>query len=268
MKFKEKWQMIKYKNIIICGANSSIASFVIPKLNFNQKNVIATTTNSEIPQYMTNTGIKKIITRYDDQNELFLKLLDQNADIDKFPTLVLNFTGFYGDISPISKIKVDSVFNTIENNLKPFLIMSQVLTKLPSGSLMISFSGAGIGGDSLDDSSIGYVASKSLISLLTEVINLQISKQKNFMVAISPGPFPSRMQTRVAESLENFIPLGRKVSSENVKLDTNRLERLVAIINWISNNPKLASGRLWSAVHDTFPVTEINDSFGKIRRIY
>jgi NAD(P)-dependent dehydrogenase (short-subunit alcohol dehydrogenase family) len=251
--------------LLVFGSTSSIAKAVIPELNFEPNRIFSfdrvnnsQSINPFIPeanQYRCNWDDLTDVESY-----LNLKL--------KFsePLLVLNFMGHFGSIKKIDELDIEDALMTSESNLIPFFLIAKMAKCLPPNTRIISFSGAGVGGDNLDDSSLGYLAAKASMAVLAEAIDQQMAKRGIRFGLISPGAFPSRMQEAVSQESPTKIPELRVMRAKEVMASKPSTKKLVALIGFLAANPELLGGRTWSANFDD--LTDHGGNFGKLRRIY
>jgi NAD(P)-dependent dehydrogenase (short-subunit alcohol dehydrogenase family) len=174
--------------------------------------------------------------------------------------------GSYGKIQAVDDLDIEDALLTNSSNLTPFLLIAKIAKVLPAGSRVISFSGAGVGGDNLDDSSLGYLAAKASMAVLAEAIDQQLEKHGVRFGLISPGAFPSRMQEVVSKENSNKIPEKRVLRAKEVMTSMPSPKKLVNLIEFLAANPRQLGGRTWSANFDD--LTDQVGNFGKLRRIY
>ena len=257
--------MKNIKNLVILGSTSSIAKALIPNLNFDPSLIFSfdrvsahQSLNTYIPQ------VNQVRFDWNNLTEIESKLVSKLNFTQ--PTLVLNFMGYFGSIQSIDELDIEDVLLTNEKNLIPFFLLAKVAKYLPPNSRIISFSGAGVGGDNLDDSSLGYLAAKASMVVLAEVIDQQMAKKGIRFGLISPGAFPSRMQEAVSQESSTKIPELRVARAKEVMESKPSTEKLVNLIVFLAANPELLGGRTWSANFDE--LTDQGGNFGKLRRIY
>jgi NAD(P)-dependent dehydrogenase (short-subunit alcohol dehydrogenase family) len=180
--------------------------------------------------------------------------------------LVLNFMGDFGQIESIKELDIGGTLQTNSKNLLPFFLIAKLSNLLPANTKVISFSGAGVGGDNQDDSSFGYLAAKSSMVFLTESIDKQLSKYGVRFGLVAPGAFPSRMQEAVATYDSKSLPVDRVSRARQVMTSSPSAVKLAKMIHFLSENPELLGGRTWSANFDDH--SAIQGNFGKMRRVY
>ncbi len=259
---------MKYSKVLITGSNSYIAGKVLPKLNFGET-LVYLATRSEIVDESSlpyQGGIPIEIINYDDGkaiDQLSEKIHLGNSD----RLLVLNFIGNFGTLASISDISVDVFLDEFKSNLTPFITLSKLIEKSGPGSLLLTFSGAGIGGENIDMSSPSYLAAKAAMAFMVEAFDNELKSSNRRIGAISPGAFASKMQNVVA----NANP-SRSISSQRIhnagrvmKQDSNP-SRLTSLVNFLIESPEMAGGRIWSANFDDIHTKEISNGFGKLRR--
>jgi NAD(P)-dependent dehydrogenase (short-subunit alcohol dehydrogenase family) len=257
--------MKNIKSLVVFGSTSSIARVLIPKLNFDPSLIFSfdragthQNVNTFIPEGNQNRS------DWVNFNEIESNLIPKLNFTD--PVLVLNFMGYFGSIQTIDELDIEDTLLTNEMNLFPFFLIAKLAKYLPSNSRIISFSGAGVGGENLDDSSFGYLSAKASMSILNEAIDQQLAKHDIRFGLISPGAFPSRMQEVVSQESSNKIPESRVARAKDVMMGVPSAERLAKLVIFLADNPQLLGGRTWSASFDD--LTDQGGNFGKLRRIY
>lgn len=258
---------MRVNQLIVLGSTSSIAKALLPNLGIKPNQILSIdrvnsiqSNNGYIPsvnQYRIDWGLASEI------ESAFLNVLKQNLVA---PVLVLNFMGFFGEIEVVEELDIEDVLKTTSQNLLPFFLLAKIAKCLPSGTGIISFSGAGVGGENLDDSSLGYLAAKAAMGILIESIDQQLARYGVRFGLIAPGAFPSRMQELVAQETSRKIPELRVTRAKEVMSSNSSTEKLASLIGFLADNPSLMGGRTWSANFDE--LTEPQGNFGKLRRVY
>jgi short-subunit dehydrogenase len=182
--------------------------------------------------------------------------------------LIINFIGNFGTIDSLDNLNLENFESEVNDNLIPFMILSKLITSCESG-LFLTFAGAGVGGDNLEVASLSYLASKASIVFLVEGIDNILRGNGIRVSAISPGPFPSRMQKVVAES-QDTLSVSAERKSQALKTLHSQVNpsKLISMLNFLMENPDIAGGRIWSASFDSL-VTELGkENFGKMRRTF
>ena len=134
-------------------------------------------------------------------------------------------------------------------------------------SFFIGFSGGGVGGDNLDSSSLGYLMSKISLAGVIEVLDKSFKEQGKRLTLIAPGAFPSNMQTVVANSPIGTVSEEVKIKALGLELDESKIVKLAKAIDWVSNYPNQAGGKIWSAQRDDFLNQIFSEKFGYLRRV-
>lgn len=259
---------MKYTKVLITGSNSYIASKVLPELNFGEISVYLAA-RSEIADksllpYQGGTPIKLI--NYEDEkviDQLTEKIHLDNSDC----LLILNFIGNFGTLSCISEIRADLFVDEVKSNLIPLITLSKLIGKSGPGSLMLTFSGAGIGGENLDMSSPSYLAAKAAMAFLVEAFDNELKSGNRRIGAISPGAFASKMQNVVANAKPSrSISPERIQSAKRIMKQDSNPSKLTSLVKFLIESPEMAGGRIWSANYDDIHMKEISDGFGKLRR--
>lgn len=253
--------------LIVFGSTSSIAKAVIPELDVKPSRIFSfdrVRPDQEINEYIPESNQFRIDWGNVNEIESFVKSrLNQNVSE---PVLILNFMGYFGKIETVDDLDIDETLLTNSKNLTSFLLIAKIARFLPTNSRIISFSGAGVGGDNLDDSSLGYLAAKASMAVLAEAIDHQLEKHGVRFGLISPGAFPSRMQEVVSKESSDKISEKRVLRAREVMTGTPSTQKLVNLIEFLAENPEQLGGRTWSANFDKLTVQIGN--FGKLRRIY
>lgn len=259
---------------LVFGGTSSIALNVFPRISpIFEKVYWYSRPNTSIPVSRIKAQLRDPKIEY---VEIGIGELNGRIDVSKVwplqtglqPVSVLNFTGFLGEASGPLNFDSKEILHVIQENLQTYLsLMEMFIHRAPSGSIYISFAGAGVGGDFPDDSSLGYLASKGVMCIFNEIFHKQLKKISKYTCLVSPGAFPSRMQATVLQSEASSLSQSRKVLAQEVKFDERRTSRLAECLVFLIKNPSNASGRIWSAQHDDFKITT-DANFGKLRRVF
>lgn len=255
------------KQLVVLGSTSSIAKKLLPTIEVDPHQIF--TFDRANSNHLSHTWIPKINQfqiRWGSPTEIEREIQINLSDCVSGSVLMLNFMGTFGKVRNIQTLVIEDTLSTISANMMPFLLAAKIAVSLPRSSSVISFSGAGVGGDNLDDSSLGYLAAKSSMGLLTEVIDQQLSLHGNRFGLVSPGAFPSRMQEAVAEDSTGSIPESRKFRAQEVMKSNPSTEKLSRLIHFLAANPNQLGGRTWSANFDDLSIQDGN--FGKLRRVY
>lgn len=255
------------KQLVVLGSTSSIAKKLLPTIEVDSDQIF--TFDRANSNHVTNTWIPQMNQfqiEWGSPTEIEREIQGNLSNCTSGSVLMLNFMGSFGKVQKIQTLDIEDALATISANMIPFLLAARIAVSLPRATSIISFSGAGVGGDNLDDSSFGYLAAKSSMSLLTEVIDQQLSVHGNRFGLISPGAFPSRMQEAVAEDSTGSIPESRKIRAQEVMKSNPSIEKLSRLIHFLASNPDQLGGRTWSANFDDLRTQDGN--FGKLRRVY
>jgi short-subunit dehydrogenase len=258
-----------YTKVLITGANSHIASQCIPGLNLGNSEVFVVTRDQLNSTYkIAGMDAKNLIIKDYKTIEVLQTLksfLDLNSE-DRL--LILNFIGNFGTIDTIEDLDLINFGYQVNDNLIPFLLLAKLITSCQEG-LLLSFAGAGVGGDNLETASPSYLASKASIAILIEGLDNQYSDRGIRFGAISPGAFPSKMQKLVAESpSESVVTTKRReqaLETLNSEMDPSNL---IKMLNFLIQNPESAGGRIWSANFDKPTKDPEVQNFGKLRRVF
>jgi len=259
--------MIIHKLLVI-GSSSFIATSTVPLLNFERSDIFSIDRHSQkniAPSYVNEEN--RYFFNTSDTAEMIFALENVLRQIGKKRVMILNFIGCLGDLST-ENLNLENIFDTFELNMRPNLILANQSLNLQSGSLILSFSGAGIGGQNLDDSSLGYLSAKASLAVLVEVFDRQSAPKGVRFGLVAPGAHPSRMQEEVASSDAKHIPSERKADALRILNHGSNTENLVNTLEFLRMHPELAGGRIWSAAHDTLSEDFAHSDFGKLRRIF
>jgi NAD(P)-dependent dehydrogenase (short-subunit alcohol dehydrogenase family) len=258
---------MKISTLIVFGSTSSIAKAILTELDVKPSRIFSfdrVRPNQKINEYIPESNQSRI--DWDNINEIESFVISRLTQNISDPVLILNFMGYFGNIESVDDLDIDDALLTNSKNLTSFLLIAKIARFLPTDSRIISFSGAGVGGDNLDDSSLGYLAAKASMAVLTEAIDQQLQKHGVRFGLISPGAFPSRMQEVVSKESSDKIPEKRVLRAKEVMTSTPSTKKLVDLIEFLAENPQQLGGRTWSANFDN--LTDQIGNFGKLRRIY
>jgi len=260
---------MKPQKLIVFGGTSSISKLVVSELGF---------VNSEI--YYVNRIKKrhKYVNDGKNKNEIYIsfhnialaekKIVRLFQSFGDSPVAVINFFGTFGSIESLSELRLISTLDTNSQNILPFLLIAKAAVNLNSGSVLISFAGAGVGGSNLDDSSLGYLAAKASMSVLVEVIDNQLSRNGVRLGLVSPGPFVSPMQIAVARTGSSNVPVDRVNRAKALLDNPPSPAKLIALLKHLLLHPNLLGGRTWSANYDDLESENLVTDFGRMRRIH
>ncbi len=255
------------RNLIVFGSTSAIAKLCIPNLDFDQERIFSIDRlNSKRPIDSYILKKNQFLIDFSQVKRIDTLIKEKLGDLTAYPSIVLNFMGVLGEVQPIGCLDIKKALGENNDNLLPFLSIAKLMSNFPTGSAVISFSGAGIGGENLDDSSLGYLSAKAAMLILAEAIDRQLSPFGIRFGLVAPGAFPSQMQNKVAKANETNIPAERILRARDVMNSTPSAERLIRLLKFLINNPVELGGRTWSANFDE--LTEKTGNFGKLRRVY
>jgi len=256
-----------YDKVLVVGPHSSIASFVLPEMQFNRDQVYALT------RRLRNADLRWIDeehlfeTNYPLEPDLIKRIVQVICPSGNERVLVLNFAGFFGEPATVRDFELNSVIDVLTKNTLQFLSLVKLFERFPSNSLLVGFSGGGVGGDNMDAASLGYLMSKISLAGIVEVIDREFLLDKKRIALIAPGAFPSEMQAAVANSVVGVVSEDSRNQAANVQADKEKILRLASAITWIANNPNEAGGRIWSAQRDDFFQNSRVEHFGLLRRV-
>lgn len=257
----------KYNEIIVIGPNSSLAKFVLGELKIDKSKLFGIYHNSK-PNSLLDFFEEARLLPFQSIRQNSGNLQDALFTFGK-SVLILNFSGSFGTVSTFESADPYEILQTVNWNLEGFIFGAKLLSSYRSESLMISFCGAGVGGDGLDDSSLGYLTAKSALVLLNEALDNQLMHLGLRLSLISPGAFPSEMQNAVASAPEGSVSDQRRGHAKNVFFHgPKHPEKIINMLTTLIDNPQIAGGRLWSAQHDNFQNSRGVKNFGKLRRIF
>ena len=260
---------MNFSKIVVFGSTSSIAGLIIPELKINPSTTFSIDRihNLESSHNLTDSS-NHLLVDYGDAELTHNRIIDFLDLPGKDPMLIFNFSGYFGEVAPLKNLRIDHALATMEANIRSYLTIAKIGTHLAPGSLIISFSGAGIGGSNLDDSSLGYLTSKAGISVLNEAIDKQLQQNGVRSTLISPGAFPSPMQQAVAEANQDDFSETRITDAKRVMSQIPNTLKLLRLIIFLTNNPEFAGGRIWSANFDVLSFENKVSNFGYMRRIF
>lgn len=252
---------------VIIGGTSYIAGLVLPYLNLDVKTTYFISRNSGSEIYPRISGLSKVvkISKYN-ESEMKHILLETNITQNS-SVLMINFAGTLGNLFESGITNISEFYETFHSNLDPFLNSVNLFSQAGPNSLYITFSGAGVGGDSLDDSSLGYLCAKTSMAILVETLQEKFKSHDKHVCSIAPGPFPSQMQKSILDTrLIHKINPSRIKAAEKVVASGSSTKKLISVLNLAISKPEDFGGRIISANFDTFESMEISDRFGKLRR--
>jgi|688.fasta_scaffold277163_2 short-subunit dehydrogenase len=256
------------ETLVAIGANSAIAKSILPLISTAFKKIILTTRkNSEVQNF---DYLDCEYFELDLGNERGCKIFEENVLLKENNALfIINFMGYFGEPSKLNSMDSKLEVDKINNNIIPFLNLIKLSFKMRPGTVIVNFTGAGVGGPNLDITSLGYAISKGAISFLIEAFDKELRSRGLAITGIAPGNFPSRMQQAVVDSTtmnqerKNFA-----VEVMNSKPDSRKL---VTTLLAIRDHPSEFAGRIVSANRDNIldytskPLK--HHDLGKIRRI-
>lgn len=258
---------MNYDKILVVGGNSSIAGFVMPTLNFD-KNILYSTVrakNGSIKNWVRPNNT--FVSDFPNNRDSLMQMHDLLAPNRIEKIMILNFIGIFGKPQPIENLETQEALAVINENLGSFINLAKFIFELPRESILISFSGAGVGGDNMDVSSPGYLASKIAMAALAETLDEQLWEKKRSRIAlVAPGPFPSRMQSEVSGAGPGFVSEAARKVAQAVSVTNSKINKLSEAVKWISNNPEIAGGKIWSAAYDDFLNGNFSSNYGLLRR--
>jgi hypothetical protein len=76
------------------------------------------------------------------------------------------------------------------------------------------------------------------------------------------------MQRAVARASAIDIPIARINKAKQIENEPPSPEKLIALLKYLIENPRLLGGRSWSANFDKLGVKDMNAEFGRMRRVY
>lgn len=228
-------------DLIVLGGNSGLFHFLAPELKkcFDQIFI-----GSREQQVKLVEGAKNFNLQINNE-----KLKEVFKEFDK-PVVVLNCLGYFGDIKDFFDYEPRELIKNIELNLSPFITIHQAARYLPTESLIINFSGAGVGGDKIELSNLGYASSKILLSNLIESLDRILLEYRIGTCAISPGPFPTNMQMEIIKHKDSISDVKLVQKTELLFKTKVDVRDLINLICFLSENKGIAKGRVWSAKWD------------------
>jgi hypothetical protein len=260
--------MKTFDHVLVFGAGSSIASYVIPELKkYSSSHIFVYRKVAKGPAGIENSEHRVCEFNFDDKSRSFDLFLSELGIISTDTLLILNFIGQFGEVESTDVISPELILKTMEGNLFPFLKLVKLLKSVGNHSVMIGFSGAGVGGPKLERASLGYLAAKGAMGFISESVSHELRKQSKSLALIAPGPYPSPMQEAVARSTFHEFEESRRRSKEILrgKVDS---KNLIDLIDWVIQNPGSASGRILSALHDKPALIDELGNFGFLRRVF
>jgi NAD(P)-dependent dehydrogenase (short-subunit alcohol dehydrogenase family) len=262
-------RLLSKYNVVVVGSTSKIAQLLAPYIRdvFSQIIVVnhRLISNHEISFF---PNALNLIVDFSRPNLAYEKIVGEVLDKLNGPTILMNFTGVLGPVSDFTEIDIEKTLSIVNENLGPFFVLTKFASLLEKESAYVGFSGAGVGGNSLDLSSVGYAAAKGSTGVLIDAINLELKKSEKFAFLIAPGAFPSKMQRAILDNpkqrSENTIAFEQAL--ETLSKEPN-VTKLISLLDYLLKNLSLAGGKVFSAKWDNLEEISNNDDLGKIRRI-
>jgi short-subunit dehydrogenase len=187
--------------------------------------------------------------------------------VEEAPTLVLNFVGDFGSVKPWDVADPEQVFLDFRSNVQPHLAAVQASRFLAASSLLVAFSGAGVGGPNLDLTSLGYSFGKLAISGSVEALDRKLAQNGVRLAAVAPGAFPTKMQRSVYEASKADVDEESRAQAAEILNSPARGDRLSELISFLWEDVDRAGGRIWSAARDDLAQLVCPDiDFGRMRR--
>ena len=258
---------MNYSKVLVVGLKSSIAALVMPELDFDKEILFGISRDSKTHNLPWIRSDHILISDFPFADEVNQRVLEEISPLGSEKILVINFAGIFGVPATLDDLNIQEIIEVLNSNVVQFLSIFNLLKKCPPGSFLIGFSGGGVGGDNMDASSLGYLMSKFSLAGVSEILDKDLKGKRSGVALIAPGPFPSNMQTAVANAPEGVVPENARKQAAGVKADATKITRLVNTIRWVANNPNESGGRTWSAQRDDFSDIERSERFGKMRRI-
>jgi NAD(P)-dependent dehydrogenase (short-subunit alcohol dehydrogenase family) len=260
---------VKRDIAVVIGGTSYIANQVLPELNLRVGKtffIVRDGSIGSVPNTFSNSEVV-LVKRFDSETiESVKQHIALEADTK---LLMLNFSGSLGNLFDSDISNVDEFHETFRVNLDPFMQSLKLFSAAGSESLYITFSGAGVGGNSLDDTSLGYLCAKGSIALLVEVLQKRFVSEGKVICSLAPGAFPSRMQQILLDPrLKDHVDKSRVEAAEKLVANGTSADKLILALDFAINNSSKFGGRLISANFDDFQNQIFNDNFGKLRRVH
>lgn len=259
---------MNYNKVLIVGPHSSIASFILPELQIKKEKLFAITRRASDLNLPWVDQNHLFVTDYPMESAFMKKIVQTMCPLGNESVLVLNFAGFFGNPSTLRNMDINSVVDVLNKNSIQFLSIVKLLECFPPNSVLVGFSGGGVGGDNMDASSLGYLMSKISIAGIVEVLDKDFLAENKRIALIAPGAFPSEMQAAVANAAAGVVSEEFRIQAANVQADRDKISRLVRAIKWVTNNPNESGGRTWSAQRDDFDQESRVKRFGLLRRVF
>lgn len=253
---------------VVIGGTSYIAHQVLPKLNLEVNKIffiLRDGSKGAVPNTLNSYEVIRV-EKFDSRAMQDVKLRIALSTETKL--LILNFSGTLGNLFNSDYLDLNEFYETFQMNLEPFLQPMKLFLDSGSGSLYIAFSGAGIGGNSLDETSLGYLCAKGSIAFLVEVLQKKLWTEGKQICAIAPGAFPSRMQQILLDpKLKNRVESSRLGNIKTIFENGVSADKLISTLDFAIKNSHVVGGRVISANFDDLQKINRNENFGKLRRI-
>lgn len=253
---------------VVIGGTSYIANQVLPELNLRVGKtffIVRDGSNGSVPNTFSNSEVV-LVKGFDSETiESVKQHIALEADTK---LLVVNFSGSLGNLFDSDISNVDEFHETFRVNLDPFMQSLKLFSAAGQDSLYITFSGAGVGGDSLDDTSLGYLCAKGSMALLVEVLQKRFISEGKVICSIAPGAFPSKMQQVLLDpKLKDHVGKSRLEAAEKIIANGTSADKLIYALDFAINDPQIVGGRVISANFDDLGNIRSSENFGKLRRV-
>jgi NAD(P)-dependent dehydrogenase (short-subunit alcohol dehydrogenase family) len=259
---------MKNRKLLILGSSSSIARYIVPNLDFDPDSIHNINRINDSRKDSVIANPQSLNLNFENSKESVRQISSLVESFRGIPVIAINFLGSFGEVSNLSELDIENSLTTCRQNLLPYFILAKAGMSFPKGSAIIGFSGAGVGGQNLDDSSFGYLASKAAMVVMSEVIDRQLMQNGVRFGLVAPGAFPSPMQEKVAKASSKSISLDRIRKAKEINSSSATPEKLVNTLNFLIQNHTELGGRVWSANFDPLVANNSREDFGKMRRIF
>lgn len=262
--------IVSQQRLIVIGANSGIAHQVAFQWERSFAELVLVVRNSaefETKQWQKLSTKPALVVESGLSSRKDEEALKEVFISSQQPTLVINFAGYFGEPSNWEDTDLEEILRVVSNNLSSFLVAAKSAKYLPEFSLLVGFSGAGIGGPNVDLASLGYTLSKSALAGVVEALDKELTDNNVHLCLVAPGAFPTKMQQAVAEAPTTQVNSKSKIQAQNTMSTTPDASRLISLFDFLLDSPSRAGGRIWSAGRDELESLASPDGeFGKIRR--
>jgi NAD(P)-dependent dehydrogenase (short-subunit alcohol dehydrogenase family) len=241
---------------------------LIAEFDFDVDQLFLLSKSKQFPTKLRDNVQYELVPIQKYSKSVFAKLEKRAGITANSRILIINFAGTLGNVINHNNLEIANFYETFESNLNPFLNSLRLFDSAGEGSLYITFSGAGVGGDNVDDTSLGYLSAKCVMALLVETLDRKFKSSNKRLSGVAPGAFPSRMQQALLdEEFSGKVDQRRIEAAKKLFEQPVSSEKLIRTISYMLKNPEDVGGRILSANHDDLESVVLEGNFGRLRRV-